>query len=70
MSAFAYCEYALTCDHDGCRTAYGPFGVERTRAHLRKLAARDGWTVNVGDGPLPDREDFCPDHKPAKEADR
>lgn len=56
MTAIVYREYTLLCDRAGCGAAYGPFGVERTRAALRRLAARDGWSYDRG------RDlDFCPE---------
>jgi len=68
VTAFAYVEYTLICDYDGCKAHYGPFNVERTRAHLRRLATRDGWThVHEQGAPRSQDTDYCPDHKPEGE---
>jgi hypothetical protein len=69
VSAIEYREYTLLCDGSAglCTAQYGPFGVERTRSELRKLATGDGWThvrVDWG-GPRYDK-DYCPAHKPAE----
>jgi len=67
VTALEYREYALSCDGPGCTKTYGWFGVERSRAALRKLAAKEGWThVRSPRGRRAD-DDFCPDHKPTPE---
>lgn len=67
MSTFRYVEYTITCDYDECKTAYGPFGVERSRAELRKLAKKDGWTVFRSPVGPSGSIDYCPEHKPEDE---
>ena len=69
MSAFVYREYTLLCDHDGCTEQYGPLGYEASRAHLRKLAAKAGWTyvsLRKSQTPRSRDQDFCPPHKPSE----
>ena len=63
MSTRRYTEYTITCDYDECRAAYGLFGVERSRAELRKLAVKDGWTVFRSPAGASWSQDYCPDHK-------
>ena len=79
MTAVVYREYTLLCDAElpgaeRCKNFYGPFGVERTPAELRKLAAADGWTHQRGprsrDRARRASRDLCPQHKPEQEADR
>lgn len=66
MTAIPYREYTLLCDHPGCTRQYGPFGVERARAALRRLARRDGWASVLTDGmSVSATRDYCPAHKPA-----
>lgn len=70
MTAAEYREYTLICDEPGCGTAYGPFGVERPRAELRRLAGKVGWShVRSPHGRKYD-DDFCAAHKPSAEAGR
>ena len=64
MTALRYTEYTLTCDHDECAAFYGPFGVERSRAELRRLAEKDGWTVFRSRAGVSVSIDYCPEHKP------
>jgi hypothetical protein len=72
VSAISYREYTLLCDYKAgekfaaCRAHYGPFNVERSRAEMRRLAAKDGWThVHEPGMPRSRDQDFCPAHKPA-----
>ena len=64
MSAIRYTEYTLLCDYDECTAFYGPFGVERSRAEMRKLAEKDGWTVLRSPIGASRGFDYCPDNKP------
>lgn len=63
MTAFVYREFTLACDEAGCLAHYGPFGVERTRGALRKLAAKDGWTRVLSPSGRKHDWDYCPQHK-------
>lgn len=72
MTAAEYREYTLACDYwdarreVGCGKHFGPSGQERSRAELRKLAAKQGWAhVRSVSGRKYD-DDFCPAHKPAE----
>lgn len=66
MSTAMYREFTVLCDHPGCEEAFGPFGVDRSRAELRKLAGKAGWThVHTEGLPRSRDEDYCPAHKPA-----
>lgn len=67
MSAIQYQEFTLLCNGDGnrCRAQYGPFGVDRSRAALRRLAEAEGWThVHEPRTMRSLDQDFCPAHKP------
>ena len=67
MSAVRYTEYTLVCDYDECKAFYGPFSVERSRAALRKLAERDGWTVLRSPAGPSGGFDYCPEHQPQED---
>lgn len=62
MTAHQYSEFTLRCDSPDCRAKFGPRSL--SRAIVRRLAAKAGWThVRKWAGRKYD-EDFCPDHKP------
>jgi hypothetical protein len=65
VSCFVYREYTLLCDDPLCLAAYGPFGVERSRPELRRLAAREGW-AHIRDAAPGSHsgKDYCPEHRP------
>jgi len=69
VTASGYREYALTCDRLGpaCLARFGPLHRATSRAALRKLAAKQGWTRRHGNGGRKYGEGFCPAHKPAGE---
>jgi hypothetical protein len=56
-------QFTVWCDAPSCSAMYRS-EWDIPRAEVRKLLAKRGWTVNVGDGPIVTRGDFCPDHKP------
>lgn len=76
-TCFHFMGYGLTCDEydalraraaghcEICGIAEGdtPRGA-LSRAAARRMAQREGWTVNVNKTSRATGDDFCPDHKP------
>jgi hypothetical protein len=68
VTAVEYREYTLLCDQEGCLVQYGPGYGPVTRARLRKMAAKRGWThVRTVHG-REHGKDYCRAHKPEEQA--
>ena len=63
MTARPHTYWQVHCNAPSCG-AQDTSEMGASRAQFRKYLARRGWTVKVGDGPLPQRKDYCPGHNP------
>jgi hypothetical protein len=69
VTAISYREYKLLCDWPGCYRDFGWMQREISRADVRKLAVKVGWTHVHEPGAARNWDkDFCPLHKPETEA--
>jgi hypothetical protein len=76
VSASSFTDWSIECDYPDCGKqvwASQTMLRDATAASLRKELKRSGWTVDIstlGDIHQKRHLDFCPDHKPGKEAVR
>jgi hypothetical protein len=61
MSSTVHSTYTIWCDGPDCRQRRTSV---QSRAVARRMAAREGWTVNVDKLSRSGGKDYCPDHKP------